>query len=73
MRNQLRFNHSDRPTERPNRLQPVNIAKVTPELPARICELAGQEPKPSLRRTEQRLQQESYDISYATVCRVLWH
>jgi hypothetical protein len=65
-----RFYRSDRPAERPNRFQPVNITKVTSELAARSHELAGQEPKPSLRRIEQRLRQEGCDISYATVRRV---
>jgi len=45
--------------------------KVTPELAARIRELAGQGPKLSLRRIEQRLRQDSQDISYATVRHVL--
>ncbi len=50
----LCFNRFNRPTERPNRSQPVSIADVTSELAARVRELAGQEPKPSLRRIEQR-------------------
>lgn len=45
--------------------------KVTPELAARIKELAGQTPKPSLRRIEQQLRQKGFAISYATVRRVL--
>ena len=45
--------------------------KVTPELAVRIRELASQEPKLSLRRIEQQLRQEGYDLSYATVRRAL--
>ncbi len=45
--------------------------KTTPELAARIRELAGVLPRLSLRRIEQQLRQEGYDISYVTVRRVL--
>ncbi|MBM3313078.1 helix-turn-helix domain-containing protein [candidate division WOR-3 bacterium] len=56
------------------RRQPVpknRFRKVTPELAARIKALAGQDPRPSLRRIEQLLRHEGYDISYGTVRRTL--